>query len=317
MDGSRVLEAERTGLNRSRRAALRGLGGAGLTAAALSLGRPAPARAQDEGGEGRALVEELARRFNEDELDSLGELVTDDMVARWPWPVPGSGPGYVVRAARILKTAFPDAIVTLEELIEDGDRVAARVSTSGTHTGPLFLFPPTGRTVSLSAIFTLRIEGGKIAECTGLVDTLALALQLGNLEEFASLLNPEVVPAATPASGEDAAAAAEAEALLAVDGVAFSLVFGPEGQILAYRSTVDIPQEEVAQAAGFGPAAAAILERAGDAYAAISVLDWTEPRWLLYSGEHWTAAIADNRVVFGQTDALDLAALREAMLGGS
>ena len=47
----------------------------------------------------------------------------------------------------MLRTAFPDLRFTIEKLVTEGDTVAGRLTTSGTHQGPLMGIPPTGRSV--------------------------------------------------------------------------------------------------------------------------------------------------------------------------
>ena len=75
--------------------------------------------------------------------------------------------------------AFSDAQVTLDDLIAEGDRVAARFTVRGTHKGPFMGLPPTGKPFTLTAIDILRIVDGKIVEHWGEADTLGLLQQLG------------------------------------------------------------------------------------------------------------------------------------------
>jgi predicted ester cyclase len=60
--------------------------------------------------------------------------------------------------------AFPDTRHALEDLVAEGDRVVARISARGTHTGELFGYPPTGRDVTMTAIAIYRIVAGLIVE---------------------------------------------------------------------------------------------------------------------------------------------------------
>ena len=75
--------------------------------------------------------------------------------------------------------AFSDAQVTLDDLIAEGDRVAARFTVRGTNKGPFMGLPPTGKPFTLTAIDILRIVDGKIVEHWGEADTLGLLQQLG------------------------------------------------------------------------------------------------------------------------------------------
>jgi steroid delta-isomerase-like uncharacterized protein len=74
--------------------------------------------------------------------------------------------------------AFPDMAVTVEDLISEGDRVAARVTTWGTHEGELMGLPPTGRRVEWSGISMTRHADGRIVEQWGEFDALGLLQQL-------------------------------------------------------------------------------------------------------------------------------------------
>jgi hypothetical protein len=73
--------------------------------------------------------------------------------------------------------------VTIEDLIAEEDKVAARVRFCGTHQGELEGLDPTGRRVESTGIVLSRIEGGKIAEDWANFDDLGLMRQLGAIPE--------------------------------------------------------------------------------------------------------------------------------------
>ncbi len=60
--------------------------------------------------------------------------------------------------------AFPDTVVTLEDVVVDGDRVAARFTYRATFTGPFLGLPPTGRAVEMRSIDIWRVEDGWAVE---------------------------------------------------------------------------------------------------------------------------------------------------------
>ena len=82
------------------------------------------------------------------------------------------------RAAR-LRSAFPDARVTLEDILAEGDRVAFRLTIRGTHEGAFLGVAPTGKSVVLSFFGMVRIADGKLVEEWGGLDQAALFRQLG------------------------------------------------------------------------------------------------------------------------------------------
>jgi len=82
------------------------------------------------------------------------------------------------RAAALL-TAFPDLHLERVELIIDGDRHADRWILTGTHQGPLFGIPPTGRRVRVEgATFTRLGPDGLVAADVHLSDVAGLLAQL-------------------------------------------------------------------------------------------------------------------------------------------
>jgi steroid delta-isomerase-like uncharacterized protein len=86
------------------------------------------------------------------------------------------------RASR-LRTAFPDAEAVLEDILAEGDRVAYRLTITGTHRGHFLGVAPTGRRVTVSLFAIVRIEDGKLAEEWGGLDQGDLLRQLGGLGE--------------------------------------------------------------------------------------------------------------------------------------
>ena len=83
-----------------------------------------------------------------------------------PSPIRGlaSGRDGVRQAFALFRQAFPDTRHTIEDLVAEGDRVVARISARGTHTGELFGHAPTGRVVTLSSITIYRLVDGQIVE---------------------------------------------------------------------------------------------------------------------------------------------------------
>ena len=80
-----------------------------------------------------------------------------------------------------LLQAFPDLHVTIEDLIAEGEKVVARNTVTGTHTGEYLGLAPTGKFISYNEIFICRFANGKIAETWGSVDVLSQLRQLGAL----------------------------------------------------------------------------------------------------------------------------------------
>jgi steroid delta-isomerase-like uncharacterized protein len=81
------------------------------------------------------------------------------------------------------RRGFPDVVSTIEDLIAEGDRVAARWRARATHRGEYVGVPPTGKEVEFTGISVYRIEGGRIAESWTVEDELGLMRQIGAVRE--------------------------------------------------------------------------------------------------------------------------------------
>ena len=75
--------------------------------------------------------------------------------------------------------AFPDGQIIIEQMIAEGDTVAARLTFHGTQTGQFQDIPPTGKTVTVPALDMYRLSEGKIVEHWGGPNQLSLLQQLG------------------------------------------------------------------------------------------------------------------------------------------
>jgi predicted ester cyclase len=66
-----------------------------------------------------------------------------------------------------------------ENLVIQGDMVAARLVVTGTHRGDFAGIPPTGKAVSMQVFDLIRVVDGKATEHWGLSDQFGLLQQLG------------------------------------------------------------------------------------------------------------------------------------------
>lgn len=74
---------------------------------------------------------------------------------------------------------FPDYRWKRVAVIVEGDRIAAHLRASGTHSGAYRLIPPTGRHVNVAEFAMYRLAEGRIVEYAGTADDLELLAQLG------------------------------------------------------------------------------------------------------------------------------------------
>jgi steroid delta-isomerase-like uncharacterized protein len=141
--------------------------------------------ARKEGGPVSEEIKALVRRQEEDlfsggNLELADEIYAPDYVGHDPSnPEEVRGLQAAKQAAADYRRAFPDLRVTVEDLIAEGDKVAARLRVRGTHLGDLNGIAPTGRRVDFTGIVISRVEGGRIAEDWANFDDLGMMRQLG------------------------------------------------------------------------------------------------------------------------------------------
>ena len=125
----------------------------------------------------------LVRRFYDEALnarrvDVIDELALADYVEHDP--LPGQRDGLVGLKDRVsMLTAGLASTYTLHDLVAEDDRVVARWTNAGVHSGEFLGIPPTGRSFDFAGIDVYRIENGRMAEHWHVVDQLTLLQQLG------------------------------------------------------------------------------------------------------------------------------------------
>jgi steroid delta-isomerase-like uncharacterized protein len=77
------------------------------------------------------------------------------------------------------RAAFPDLVTTIDELVLDGDRLAIRWHSVGTHDRPFLGVPATGRTVEVRGGTFARFDGDSIVEEHVTWDPRSLLTALG------------------------------------------------------------------------------------------------------------------------------------------
>jgi steroid delta-isomerase-like uncharacterized protein len=117
-----------------------------------------------------------AEVINDHRLDALDELVADEFVEHGTRPLVGRDAfrGFLVALA----TGLPDVSLEVEDWITEGDRVVARCHVTGTQTGELFGYAPTGRRIGWGAIHIWRIADGRLAERWAQADMVGIIDQL-------------------------------------------------------------------------------------------------------------------------------------------
>jgi len=131
-------------------------------------------------------LKELTRKFidevwSQGKLDLVEQLVAPECVTHDP-----AAPGGAIRGldgikqlVSMYRNAFPDTEFEINDLILEGNKVAARLTVSGTHKGALMGIPATGKRVSITGTSITHFRDGKQVESWASYDQLGMLRQLG------------------------------------------------------------------------------------------------------------------------------------------
>ena len=193
----------------------------GVTGAVSSL----PARAQDATpaaadcpvttpDENKALVQDYWETvYNGKDPQAIATYLTEDFVSNNFARPQDNEPGSADDVRRIEENLadFPDLQVTIDDLVAEGDMVAARMTWSGTQNDAIDQWhaPATRNFTVFPFMAFYRVECGKLAEVWAVLDYLSMVRELGIItdDELATIGSAAATPvaAALPAATEPAA----------------------------------------------------------------------------------------------------------------
>jgi predicted ester cyclase len=117
-------------------------------------------------------------RGNAGDLDGYMDFYSDDVLFGGVTPEPMDKAG-TVAFHQGFYSAFPGAQVEVLDLIEVGDKLAARIVISGRHDGAFMGVPPTGNDMQLAITTILTLRDDKCVERWSTADMLGLLVQIG------------------------------------------------------------------------------------------------------------------------------------------
>ena len=116
-------------------------------------------------------------------LDLIDELVDPDVVEHEEFPGIPPGREGGKEFFSMFRSAFPDLQFAVEDMVAEGDKVAARITIRGTHKGPFLDIAPTGKQITVDAIDIFRFASGKIVDHWGVTDQMSMMQQLGAIPQ--------------------------------------------------------------------------------------------------------------------------------------
>ncbi|MEZ5426304.1 MAG: ester cyclase [Pyrinomonadaceae bacterium] len=120
--------------------------------------------------------------WNRGSQDAIDEMVATDVRIQGLTDVEGNdvrGIDNFKLFHENFRNAFPDLRVTVEDVLCDGDKMAARCRIIQTHTGDGLGISPTNAPIEFSGMCIVRLENGKIAEAWNNFDFLSMYQQMG------------------------------------------------------------------------------------------------------------------------------------------
>lgn len=126
-----------------------------------------------------ALVRESVEAFNAGDTNKLLTIVAPDIVVHYAeMPEPLHGRETWQQGFELIKRAFPDLEIHIDDLVAADDKVAVRLTLTGTHQGEFQGIPATGRTISSVSHEFYRVHDGLFAEEWICSDMASLFAQL-------------------------------------------------------------------------------------------------------------------------------------------
>ena len=126
----------------------------------------------------KELVREIIDRiFVHQEDSAIDELIAPDFVPRTFGPMPPGREG-LREGMKRAGSGVSDPEFEIHDLIAEGDRVAARLTTSARHTGTFMGIEPSGNRYSIDEIHIFRLRDGQLIEHWHEFDKASLMAQL-------------------------------------------------------------------------------------------------------------------------------------------
>ena len=124
----------------------------------------------------RLWYDELWDKWN---LSAADELLSDDYGLHLPGVPTAFDRNATKQVVAMFSASFPDLKHTVDEIVAEGDTVAARWTVRGTHRGEFQGIPASGKQVTLSGITVHHLKDGKLRETWLSFDNMELLQRLG------------------------------------------------------------------------------------------------------------------------------------------
>ncbi|MBM3944858.1 MAG: ester cyclase [SAR202 cluster bacterium] len=114
----------------------------------------------------------------EGNLDAIPRYIAATYVHHLPSGEDLKGVEGMGQAVIAYRKTFKDIDIEIHDMVGEGDRVATRLTVTGTHAGEFMGVPATGKRIKLYVIAIDRFAKGKVAEGWEFADLAGLKAQL-------------------------------------------------------------------------------------------------------------------------------------------
>ena len=124
----------------------------------------------------RRIMEEIITGGN---IALIDELLAEGFVDHNMMPGQAPGREGLKQMFSMIRAAFPDLKMPVEDQIAEGDLAADRFVMTGTHRGDFMGIPASGEQIRATGILIHRIANGKVLEHRKEFDAMGFMQQLG------------------------------------------------------------------------------------------------------------------------------------------
>ncbi|GAA3724602.1 steroid delta-isomerase-like uncharacterized protein [Spinactinospora alkalitolerans] len=117
--------------------------------------------------------------WNTGQVDALDAILAPQYLRYTASNREGQGLAAFKESIALCRAAFPDLSTAIVDLVREGDRIAIRWESAGTHSGSMLGVPPTGRSVAVSGATFAHLDSGLIHAEHVTWDPRALLTALG------------------------------------------------------------------------------------------------------------------------------------------
>ena len=121
----------------------------------------------------------LREAFDKGNLTVVDEVLSSDYIVHNSKNRLVNNYDEIKRLISTFRIAFPDLQTIVEDEIQEGEKVVARWTMSGTHKGLLMGITPTGKSMKIQGVFFARLADGMIRDYWILIDQYGMLQQLG------------------------------------------------------------------------------------------------------------------------------------------